>query len=666
MADKGHEGDEWDLPKLSFGDEASMTDLHKLNLRDDDRYSSTEDDFPGKSSDDEHERASDVRDGQSFDNVNRRSTSGIVRRVRTGPSTSSAVTARIHSSEQAQVALSTSSPDDDEDVDRSRSRGVHSTPRIGPPPGTFGEFEEAQAPIHQGYYTTSVVPPTPRESMEGVEFNSGWKEQIKSPSNENIEDEPLFSSSENSDDNIEENIEIPEIILADTHLGHDIVVTHPVTYEIGDYFACRPWPLSRRISEGVDITLDFQEVTCCDVFEVYIKGGKRGVLQFNHKDKEHIIFSVRIKHLFRSGSVTYVARIKQSTGWESVSAELKNEKVTFSTTELESMYVICFPTKSRHIIQKQGSEIGDKSEGDKLLFPPNFVDRPEPTSIQFTAVDKEGMDERNKLYPDLFKLKALSRRMYIEHDILQISKSMLATLSLETIGAKNYNLKDLEIVCFRWKDGEVTLMSPEECSAQMVKGNTVDTQTKGVVNKSGVSVGLALPGFTERHVNEIKLAYRDEYLCKFFMHIKVLGVRTAIVSVDCVKLEDIRTLEKKYVTVFRVGVSDNVYLRDFQRIRIDVSGSSYRQNESENRFLYFFASSETNHLNFKINQHQGLGISPSTILKFNIDNGPKRVVIHQQDFDPWTLPIGEKTEAGQRKVNQITRGNTMVDMFKSK
>lgn len=111
--------------------------------------------------------------------------------------------------------------------------------------------------------------------------------------------------------------------MADTHLGHDIVVTHPVTYEIGDYFACRPWPLSRRISEGVDITLDFQEVTCCDVFEVYIKGGKRGVLQFNHKDKEHIIFSVRIKHLFRSGSVTYVARIKQSTGWESVSAELK-------------------------------------------------------------------------------------------------------------------------------------------------------------------------------------------------------------------------------------------------------------------------------------------------------------------------------------------------------
>lgn len=110
MAERSHEGDEWNIPKLSFGDEASMTwvfffyiklfevyvftctwhfsDLDKLNLRDDDRYSSTEDDFPGKSSDDEHERASDVRDGQSFDNVNRRSTSGIVRRVRTGPSTS--------------------------------------------------------------------------------------------------------------------------------------------------------------------------------------------------------------------------------------------------------------------------------------------------------------------------------------------------------------------------------------------------------------------------------------------------------------------------------------------------------------------------------------------------------------------------------------------------
>lgn len=67
---------------------------------------------------------------------------------------------------------------------------------------------------------------------------------------------------------------------------------------------------------------------------------------------------------------------------------------------------------------------------------------------------------------------------------------MLATLSLETIGAKNYDLKDLEIVCFRWKDGEVTLMSPEECSAQMVKGNTVDTQTKGVVNKSGFVLNL--------------------------------------------------------------------------------------------------------------------------------------------------------------------------------
>jgi hypothetical protein len=117
----------------------------------------------------------------------------------------------------------------------------------------------------------------------------------------------------------------PKVILIDTHLGHDIMVTHPAIYDIEDHFAFRPWPLDRRIREGGDIILEFQEVTCCDVFEIYTKGGKQSVLWFDDKDKEYIKFSVRIKHLFRSGSVTYAARIKQGTGhgWESVSAELQ-------------------------------------------------------------------------------------------------------------------------------------------------------------------------------------------------------------------------------------------------------------------------------------------------------------------------------------------------------
>jgi hypothetical protein len=106
--------------------------------------------------------------------------------------------------------------------------------------------------------------------------------------------------------------------------------------------------------------------------------------------------------------------------------------------------------------------------------------------FQFTAVDKKEMDKRNKLFPDLFKLKALSRRIYVEHDIVQISKPMHAELSLETFGAKNYNVNELEIVCFRWKDGDVTLMSPDECKAKIVKEKSVvTTQTSGLINKSG-------------------------------------------------------------------------------------------------------------------------------------------------------------------------------------
>ncbi|XP_061188268.1 uncharacterized protein LOC133196370 [Saccostrea echinata] len=437
-------------------------------------------------------------------------------------------------------------------------------------------------------------------------------------------------------------------------------------YDFKDNVRCRPWSLDRRIVEGTDIMLGFQEVTCCDVYEVFSKSG-RSVLKFDDKDEKHVTFSVRIKYLFRNEDVSYVAKVKQGPKWESVAANLEDENVTFHTTELESLYVICFPTQTRYIIEPKGREIKPENlDGDRLQFPPNFVDKPKTTSIQFSSVDKIGMDKRHKLFPDLFKLKAVSRRVYVEHDISS-SKSMLAELSLKVLG-ENHNLKDLEIVGFRWKDGDVSLMSKEECKAKKVGKNTITLQTDGLVNKSGFSLGLALPGFTEINAKEIKLAYRDEYICRFFMHIKKTGARSAIVFIDCVKLEDINTLLPNYVTVFKIGESDNLYLRDFQRIRIDTTGSSLRKKDEKHEkcFVYFFASSEKNHLEFKIEQNQGLGVSPSTTLKFSLDNGPFKRVVHQQDFEPWSIALGDKTDAGQRKIEQISRGNTMLNIYKSK
>ncbi|XP_062584420.1 uncharacterized protein LOC134246143 [Saccostrea cucullata] len=639
--------------KLNVSEEGTPS-TRREDSYSDDEFTST----PQDSSEDEQKNENNDDEDETFDDNNKEDRS-------------ESSNSRSHQSEprfnkQAQVARLSLTDEEDSSPIRRYAGEIASTPRSGIFSGTLEPVNEAQAPVNQKYYTTSIIPATPRRNMEGVVYNQAWEREAGGEEDGfSIE---VHSSSDESGDSIVECVETEESVinLIDTDLGFGIIVTHLETYDFKDNVRCRPWSLERRIAEGGDITLGFQEVTCCDVYEVYSRSGK-SVLKFDIEDLEHITFSVKIKYLFRNEDVSYVAKVKQGSKWESVPANLKEENVTFRTTELESLYVICFPTQNRYIIEPMGREIKPKNlGGDTLHFPQNFVDMPKTASIQFSSVDKKGMDKRHKLYPDLFKLKAVSRRVYVEHDISS-SKAITAELSLKVLG-ENINLKDLEVVGFRWKDGDVSLMSREECKAKKVGNNSISLQTDGLVNKSGFSLGLALPGFTQINANEIKLAYRDEYICRFFMHIRKTGARSATVYIDCVKLEDINTILGHYLTVFKIGESDNLYLRDFQRIRVDTTGSSVRRRDEnyEKCFVYFFASAEKNCLQFKIEQNQGLGVSPSTTFKFSLDNGPFKRVVHQQDFEPWSIAIGEKTDTGQRRIEQISRGNTMLNIHISK
>lgn len=180
-----------------------------------------------------------------------------------------------------------------------------------------------------------------------------------------------------------------------------------------------------------------------------------------------------------------------------------------------------------------------------------------------------------------------------------------------------------------------------------------------------MSVGLVAPGVVDK--DEAKLAYADVFLCNIIIHIKIVNPQEAMLYINCVMIENLPTFLKQNQSLDLIGTSEDFYLKNFHRIRAHLSGNSERKkSRKQNKldcFIVFSNRAKENCLSFTILKQTRLGGSPTTVLVFSLDSGPKKI-IHRQEFDPWVL-IGKKAGClDKNPALRLSRGLTFDD-FKS-
>ncbi|XP_055998355.1 uncharacterized protein LOC125646621 [Ostrea edulis] len=451
--------------------------------------------------------------------------------------------------------------------------------------------------------------------------------------------------------------------MSKTKLCSDVSIEYPDKYNFGEIQAM-PWSQERRANEIKDIDLKYMEKLCSDIYLMVDKSRNKTILVFDQSDEALVTVSVQISDDEDSAYI-YEARIRNRSHWVRRAAEHTGDQIKFHATEIESFFIVKIPLKESAMISPQGNTLSFKhTKGVSLDIPSHTVNKPQPIVMQLNEVDKHAIKYRHSLYPEKFNIKKMSQRLFIEHDIPEFHNPFSVELELETFRESADN-DALVPVAFHWKEGEPTIKSKAEYGLHQ-KANKVVMTMKTFLNKSGVSVGLVAHG--KINPEEAKLVYADMFLCKLVIHIKLVKSQEAMVYINCVLIENLPKIQEHYQSLYMIGESENIYLKNFQRIRVHLSGNSVRRKSKTQRvlncFIVFSDQAKQNCLSFPVDKDTRMGSSPSTTFDFSLDSGSKKK-IHRQEFDPWML-VGMKTcSTGNISALKRSRGQTSVD-FKSK
>ena len=185
-----------------------------------------------------------------------------------------------------------------------------------------------------------------------------------------------------------------------------------------------------------------------------------------------------------------------------------------------------------------------------------------------------------------------------------------------------------------------------------------------MVSSRRLSVGLVNVPPGEVNHEEAKLAYADVFMCKLTIHVRIIKPQVAKMYINCFMIENEPFVMNRYQSLCLIGSSEDFYLKNFQRIRVHLSGNSLRKKLPKqkvlNSFIVFSNQPKENCLSFVVEKNTRLGGCPNTILEFSLDSGSKRK-IHRQEFDPWML-VGMSRD--KSSAFKLSRGQTSVD-FKS-
>ncbi|XP_065940433.1 uncharacterized protein [Magallana gigas] len=501
---------------------------------------------------------------------------------------------------------------------------------------------------------------SPRSWIEEVDFEC--ESEVTSDPESEYDAPPDFESDSDSDaqDDKPASSNPVDACMTRMTLSQNVTIEYPDRYHV-DPIRAVTWSQEKRAAELRDITLRFMEKMCTDIYLLVDKRDRKKVLVFDQSDEAVVTFSVKVNKDEKDVGYRYEARIKNKSNWVTRMAYCKGDEIKFHATEVESFYIVKIPIKETEIIQPEGNTLSFKhSGGVSMDMPSQTVEMPQPIAMQLSNVDKRAMVKRHSLFPEKFKLQKVSQRLYVQHDIEKFNKAFSVKLDLESF--RDTDAGPLEPVAILWNDGEPTIKSKAECSLSQ-EANRVVMTMKNFPNRSGLSVGLVAPG--KMNQDEAKLAYADVFMCKITIHIKIVNPQEATVYINCIMIENLPSLLDQYKPLWLIGISEDFYLKNFQRIRIHLSGNSIRKRSSRqkvlNCFIVFSNRARENCLSFRIDKDTRMGGCPNTVLDFSLDSGSKRK-LHRQEFDPWML-VGRKPGClDKSSVFTLSKGQTFVGL----
>lgn len=137
------------------------------------------------------------------------------------------------------------------------------------------------------------------------------------------------------------------------------------------------------------------------------------------------------------------------------------------------------------------------------------------------------------------------------------------------------------------------------------------------------------------------LVYGMLHTCTILIFIKRRKEDMISLWCECTKREMARAVAKKRIEDHELEEIDcshskDIFVREGQRIRIDVSGSIQFVREIPKSFylLTFIPVAEDNHIYFPLQKNVRMGSVPYGVINFSADNQRKQL-LHSVHFDPW-------------------------------
>ncbi|XP_061166089.1 uncharacterized protein LOC133175011 [Saccostrea echinata] len=244
------------------------------------------------------------------------------------------------------------------------------------------------------------------------------------------------------------------------------------------------------------------------------------------------------------------------------------------------------------------------------------------------------MKSRLETHPEIYDILAMSKCILVDHTVDRFQKTMEVQFTMDNVISVDPDDPNYELAFFYWENGIA-----KRASGKNIKRKNGNYLVE-VDHFSGVSCALVRRN-AKMSPLEPYLVYGMIHTCTLLIFIKRRKEDMLSLWCECAKREMARTVAEKRIKDHDLEEIDcshskDIFVREGQRIRIDVNGSVQFVREIPKSFylLTFIPVAEDNHIYFPLQKNIRMGSVPYAVINFSADN-QKKQLLHSVHFDPW-------------------------------
>lgn len=159
---------------------------------------------------------------------------------------------------------------------------------------------------------------------------------------------------------------------------------------------------------------------------------------------------------------------------------------------------------------------------------------------------------------------------------------------------------------------------------------------------------------------EVLVLANRMYPCKLLTFVDRLSEKHVQVSCEVIKKEDYKAHAESHLEEnpnqrkIINSVSEDIFIEEQQRLRVDVSGNSSIENWTRKTSLLitFIPAADGNHVTPILSKRLRMGGCSYTAITYQTDSQRKRI-LNTVNFDPWIIPIPRRKYPRRSMTNVI-------------